>query len=364
MSEQVGLVIGTHTWAPSNNEEVGKILDVMRKHQLTKLDTARLYVRIELLPSRLRNPLNQVFQGPSESILGQRGLPSEFTIDTKAATGLILGTGKNILQSAKDSMEALRTNKVPVPFLYRDACSTDWIANYCITQIRTYFLHAPDEATPVEQQMEAIQTLFLQGMFEKFGLSNFTKEQVIEYYDYAKSNGYVLPTVYQCSYSIAVRRNETELFPTLRKLGISIQAYSPMTGGLLSKTSDYIKQGRGNWDSNTFLGKLFRDLYYKPSYMNMLDEFGSLSEKSGVSRSGLAYRWVRYHSQLAADFGDEMILGSVTAEQLEQALAELDNGPLPRWIVERIDELWEGIRDDSPMNNLASARKIIQESKI
>lgn len=49
MSEHVGLAIGTHTWAPNNDEEVGKIVDVMRKHQLTILDTARLYVCIEPL---------------------------------------------------------------------------------------------------------------------------------------------------------------------------------------------------------------------------------------------------------------------------------------------------------------------------
>ncbi|KAL8983822.1 MAG: hypothetical protein Q9177_004871 [Variospora cf. flavescens] len=328
MSEHVPLVIGTHTWAPDNDKEVGKLLDVMRKHQLTMLDTARLY-------------------GPSESILGQRELASEFTIDTKAGTGLSAGSGKNILQSAKESMEALRTNKVPG-------------ASLTIIKVRIYFLHAPDEATPVEQQIEAIQTLYKQGMFEKLGLSNFTKEQVIEYHDYAKSKGYVLPTVYQCSYSIVVRLNETGLFPTLRKLGISIQAYSPMAGGLLAKTPEYIELGKGNWDPNTLYGKLFRDLYYKPSYMNLLNDFGSLSEKSGISRAGLAYRWVRYHSQLTPDLGDEMILGSVTAEQLEQALAELNSGPLPQLVVKRIDELWEGVRDDSPTNNLASIRKVIQ----
>lgn len=210
--------------------------------------------------------------------------------------------------------------------------------------------------------MEAIHALYTQGMFEKFGLSNFTKEQVLEYYNYAKSNGYVLPTIYQCSYSIAVRLDETELFPTLRELGISIQAYSPMAGGLLAKTPEYIRQGKGNWDPNTIFGKLFLDLYDKPSYMNLLREFGSLSETTGVSRAGLAYRWVRYHSALASDLGDEMILGSVTAEQLEQALAELENGPLPKWVLERIDELWEGIRDDSPRNNLKSIRKVIQGS--
>jgi hypothetical protein len=48
MSKQIGIVVGTHQWAPSNNEEVGKILDVMRKHGLRNLDTARVYVSLEL----------------------------------------------------------------------------------------------------------------------------------------------------------------------------------------------------------------------------------------------------------------------------------------------------------------------------
>lgn len=207
--------------------------------------------------------------------------------------------------------------------------------------------------------MEAVQFLYAQGTFERFGISNFTKEQVVEYYDYAKSKGYVLPTVYQCSYSIAVRRNETELFPTLRKLGIAIQAYSPMAGGLLAKTPEYIEQGKGNWDPNTVFGKLFRDLYLKPSYMNLLRELGSLSETSNVSRSGLAHRWVRYHSALSPELGDGVLIGAVTAEQLEQTVAELEKGPLPDWVVKRIDELWEGVRDDSPVSNLASFRKIV-----
>lgn len=208
--------------------------------------------------------------------------------------------------------------------------------------------------------MEAVQTLFKQGMFEKFGLSNFTKDQVVEYYNYAESRGYILPTVYQCSYSIAVRLNETELFPTLRKLGIAIQTYSPMAGGFLAKTPEYIEQGKGNWDPNTPFGKVFRDLYLKPSYMNLLREFDTISRKSGISRSGLAHRWVRYHSALVPELGDEMLLGSVTAEQLEETLAELKNGPLPRWVVTRIDEIWEGVKADSPVNNLASYRKLIQ----
>lgn len=208
--------------------------------------------------------------------------------------------------------------------------------------------------------MEAIQTLYKQGAFEAFGVSNFTPEQVIEFYDYAKSKGYVLPTVYQSSYSLAVRGNETRLFPTLRKLGISIQAYSPMAGGLLSKTREYIESGQGNWNPNTSTGQIFRDLYYKPSYLKMLEEFARLSQDTGLSRSGLAYRWVRYHSALQPEHGDSMILGSVTAQQLEEALMELNKGPLDAAVVEKLDSYWQLIKDDAPVDNLISVRKVVR----
>ncbi|KAL7929255.1 Aldo/keto reductase [Trichoderma chlorosporum] len=286
----------------------------MRSRGIRVIDTARSYGL-----------------GASETVIGLKQLAGEFAVDTKAATGVAPGAGRRILEFAQESLEALQTIKV-----------------------RVYFLHAPDEDTPVSVQMEAIQTLYKQGAFEAFGLSNFTPEQVIEFYDFAKFKDYVLPTVYQSSYSMAVRQNETRLFPTLRKLGISIQAYSPMAGGLLSKTPEYIEAGRGNWDPNSITGKIFRDLYYKPSYLKMLEEFGKLSANTGVSRSGLAYRWVRYHSALKSELGDQMILGSVTAQQLEQALAELDKGPLEAAIVDK--------QNDAPIDNLISVRKVVRGS--
>lgn len=318
-SESVSLAIGSHTWTPEN-KEIDGLLHVMRNHNIRVIDTARSYGL-----------------GASETVIGLKNLSREFAIDTKAATGVIPGAGQKILQFAKESLEALRTNKV-----------------------RVFFIHAPDEETPVHVQMEAIQTLYKQGAFEAFGVSNFTPEQVVEFYDYAKSKGYVLPTVYQSSYSLVVRQNETRLFPTLRRLGISIQAYSPMAGGLLSKTREYIESGQGNWDPNTLTGKIFRDLYYKPSYLKMLEEFAKLSQETGLSRSGLAYRWVRYHSALKPEHGDSMILGSVSGQQLEEALAELDKGPLESAVVEKLNSFWELIKDDAPVDNLISVRKVVR----
>jgi aryl-alcohol dehydrogenase-like predicted oxidoreductase len=188
-----------------------------------------------------------------------------------------------------------------------------------------------------------------------------TRDQVLEYYNYAKSQNFILPTVYQASYSPAVRANETLLFPTLRELGISIQAYSPLAAGFLSKTVEQIENGHGTerWDPNTVYGAVNRHLFYKPSYLKMLADYGKLAEESGVSRVGLAYRWVRYHSALKGELGDEMIIGANSGKQFRETVEEIEKGPLEPWVVERIDGLWELVKDDAPIDNLKAVREVI-----
>ncbi|KAL7804246.1 NADP-dependent oxidoreductase domain-containing protein [Trichoderma afarasin] len=320
MSEEspITLSVGTHTWFPSDEAKLQSIVSIMSTHNISILDTARLYGG-----------------GASEMAIGSLHLGPEFSVDTKAPTGFASGFADKIEESAEQSLAALQTQRV-----------------------RTYLLHGADETVSFEKQMEAIQKLYKKGSFERFGISNFSREQILSIYDIAKSKGYVLPSVFQTSYSLAARHHETELFPMLRKLGFSIQAYSPMAGGFLAKTPEYIEQGLGSWNPDTATGKFSRGLFYKPSYMKMLGEFGALSEKSGISRAGLAYRWVRHHSGLKSHSGDEMIIGASTSDQLADTMKELEGGPLEPWIVQRIDELWELVKDEEVIDNLKNTRKV------
>jgi aflatoxin B1 aldehyde reductase len=205
-----------------------------------------------------------------------------------------------------------------------------------------------------------LPTLHLPDMFKQFGFSNFTREQVLEYYDHAKIHNLILPTIYQASYSPAVRRNETLLFPTLRELGISIQAYSPMAGGFLSRTASELTSPAkgGKWDPEMPVGKFYRTLFFKPSYLTFLEEWEKLVDESGVSRVGLAYRWVRYHSVLKGELGDEMIIGASSAKQFEEALIEIEKGPLEGWVVDRIEALWEGVKADAEVDHLRAFRAV------
>jgi aflatoxin B1 aldehyde reductase len=192
----------------------------------------------------------------------------------------------------------------------------------------------------------------------KFGLSNFTRGDVIACYNYAKSKNYILPTVYQSNYNLAARKNETLLFPTLRELGISIQAYSPIAGGFLAKTVEQIENGKGRWDPTTRSGLLYRALYYSPVYLKMLGEYDTLAKESGAGHAGLAYRWIRYHSALDGGLGDTVIIGASSAAQLDSALVELAKGPLEKSVADKINELWKIIEADAPIDNLDGFKKL------
>lgn len=218
-----------------------------------------------------------------------------------------------------------------------------------------YYLHAPNYATPIEDTLEAIETLYKQGVFRRFGLSNFKPEDVQLVYDLSKEKGWVLPTVYQGSYNAAARMQGEILFPTLRKLNMAFNAYSPLAGGFLSKSAQDIADERGDhFKSDTFGGKLYRTLYARPALVGALAEWQSIADDESISRAELGYRWICYHSQLSSNHGDGIIIGASSVQQAQSTLTGLRKGPLSQRTVERIDAFWDLIKLDAPNIGLAA----------
>ncbi|VTJ50722.1 Hypothetical predicted protein [Marmota monax] len=69
-----------------------------------------------------------------------------------------------------------------------------------------------------------------QGKFLELGLSNYAAWEVAEICTLCKSNGWILPTVYQGMYNATTRQVETELFPCLRQFGLRFYAFNPLAG--------------------------------------------------------------------------------------------------------------------------------------
>ena len=199
-------------------------------------------------------------------------------------------------------------------------------------KVETYCLHSPDPGTPIEETVDAIQEVYTSGKFKhvgpthllepaspkpkkltrlkKFGLSNFAPDDVRRVHDYAKSKNYVLPTVYQGNYNPVARHYDTTLFPLLRELNIAFYAYSPLAGGFLVKDPQALKTGsaQGRWDPATPIGKVYNEIYNRPSLLEALSEWEAIAQEAGVSKAVLAYRWVIYNSLLSAERGDGIIV--------------------------------------------------------
>ncbi|KAK8050227.1 hypothetical protein PG994_011957 [Apiospora phragmitis] len=265
--------------------------------------------------------------GKSEELLGQVGAASSFFVDTKVSEAMspTVSTGDVVVKSGKESLEKLKTNSVNV-----------------------YYLHAPERRCPLEDTLSGIDALHKEGAFKKFGLSNFLPHEVEDVVRICKEKGYVLPSVFQGTYSAVARRAETELLPILRKHNMAFYAYSPIAGGFLTKTRNVLETGAG---TGRFLGKVYMTLYAKPSYLDALDVWAQIAKDEGISPGELAYRWVCCNSALRGDQGDGVLLGGVKPESFREAVGWIRKGPLSADAAKRIEGLWDTIKADAPLDN-------------
>ena len=197
---------------------------------------------------------------------------------------------------------------------------------------------------------------FAANTLNKFGLSNFKADDVKKIYDFAKSRGYVLPTIYQGNYNPVGRHCDTTLFPLLRELQIAFYAYSPLAGGFLVKDPEIFRSGggQGRWDPNERVGAIYQHQYNKFKLVAALSEWDSIANDAGLSKAALAYRWVTYNSMLKPEFGDGIIIGASRTQQLEQTLHDIEEGPLEASIAKRIDIVWDLVKDQAPIDNYHS----------
>ncbi|KAF1984261.1 aldehyde reductase [Aulographum hederae CBS 113979] len=298
----------------TQESSVHSILSILTKHNVTTIDTAQRY-------------------GSSEALLGATNAGSTFTLDTKWENGFVPGkyTKEVIISSARESIRTLKVPKVDI-----------------------FYLHGPDPSIPLTETLAGVNAVYELGLFTRFGLSNYLPSEVRAVHTLCTQQNFVLPTVYQGNYSPVARKTETLLLPTLRELGMSFYAYSPLAGGFLTKTPEQLSTpaGAGRFDAATPLGKMYRGMYLRPSYLAALSEWADIAAEEGVSRAELAYRWVVWSSPvLRAECGDGVVVGASRVEQLEETLEGIGRGALSGRAVERIEGVWTMVEGEAPLDN-------------
>lgn len=140
---------------------------------------------------------------------------------------------------------------------------------------------------------------------------------------------------------------EPELFPCLRKYGISFYEFNPLAGGYL--TDRYHREVKeheagSRFDPNKSQGANYRRRYWQDEYFDALDILRAAAKKHSLSEAECALRWIEHHSLLSREHGDAIIIGASSAKQLDENLANFEKGPLPQEILDAFDEGWAKVK--------------------
>ncbi len=157
--------------------------------------------------------LGEILQGKRDDIV----LATKFGSDARARGNDngedwgARGSRRYIKRAVESSLRRLRT---------------DWID--------LYQLHRPDEATPIEETLSALDDLVRAGKVRYLGSSNFAGWQVAEAEWTARTRGLEHFVSAQNEYNWLERDIEDDLVPALEHYGIGLLPFFPLASGLLT----------------------------------------------------------------------------------------------------------------------------------
>jgi aryl-alcohol dehydrogenase-like predicted oxidoreductase len=100
--------------------------------------------------------------------------------------------------------------------------------------IDVYQIHTPDRQTPIEETLDALNSLVRQGKVRYIGCSNYFEWEVAEAIWIARQRGLQAFIACQEFYNLLYRGHEQRMQPLCIKYGLGVIPYFPLAGALLS----------------------------------------------------------------------------------------------------------------------------------
>jgi aryl-alcohol dehydrogenase-like predicted oxidoreductase len=193
---------------------------------------------------------------------------------------------------------------------YVRACCEASLRRLGVDYIDLYYQHRVDRTVPIEETVGAMARLVKEGKVRYLGLSEAAPSTL------RRAHLTHPITALQTEYSLWTRDPEDEVLPTVRELGISFVAYSPLGRGFLTarfRTLEDIPAGDYRRNSPRFQGDNFA------RNLDLVREVETMAAERGVKPSQLALAWV------LARGGDIVpIPGTSRRDHLDENLAALN----------------------------------------
>lgn len=193
-----------------------------------------------------------------------------------------------------------------------------------------YQLHHPDKDAPVDESLEALDTLVKQGKIRYVGVSNHLAWQMAYMLGESKAHNWEPLVSQQVPYNIIDRQIESSIVQFCQKFNIAIMCYGPLCGGLLTgKYLNKIPEGC----------RMSGKQYYKDFYldnepvMDIVRQLSIIAKENDLGMNQLAILWL-----MSKPYATTILLGGRKTEHYQQ-IYEIADRELPDDIVKKIDEI-------------------------
>ena len=310
------LCLGTMTFglqcdAPASHA----ILDAAANGGIDFIDSADVY------------PLggDQDTKGRTEEIVGTwlKGKRHQFIVATKCVGAMGPKpwqqgmSRKHILDAIDGSLRRLQTDYVDL-----------------------YQLHSYDAHTPIDEAMDALDTVVRSGKARYIGVSNWLAHRVARALGRCELKNFARIDSVQPRYNLLFRAFERDLLPLCEEEGIAVIPYNPLAGGLLTGKHDRnAPPPQGSRFTLGSAGARYQARYWNAGEFATVEQLRAVGNEAGMSMATMAVAWTLANPAITAP-----IIGASRPQQLADSLAAAEKNGLPPELKQKLDTITHGWR--------------------
>jgi len=320
--------LGTMTWGEQNSQaDAFEQMDYALEQGVTLFDTAEMYPV----------PPSAETYSRTESIIGHwlrdRGSRDEIILATKVAgpsvhakhirEGKSRLNRKNVEAALDASLKRLRTDFVDLYQLHWPDRSVPLFGT------RDYSPPKQDVSVPIEETLEALETIRATGKVRYFGLSNETPWGAMRFLQLANERDWPRVATIQNAYNLLNRTFDSGLSEICHQEDLRLLAYSPLAFGALS--GKYLGGARPEGARITRWERFSR--YQGPNAEAAIGEYVKIAGQAGLDPAQMALAFVNGRPSVVSN-----LIGATTMAQLRDNIASVDLH-LPGEIRRQIDRV-------------------------
>jgi len=185
-----------------------------------------------------------------------------------------------------------------------------------VDYVDLYQIHRFDPHTPMDESLDALDSLVREGKVLYLGASSMYAWQFAKLLYTADRLGLRRFVTMQNHYNLVYREEEREMNPLCQAEGVGLILWSPLARGFLTKNRPQGSEGATLRAKNDGFAQ---SMYKEAADYAVVDQVSAIASRRGVTNAQVALAWLLHQPGVTAP-----IVGASKMHQLEEAVQALD----------------------------------------